>query len=84
MTKKTFKDQLNPAMQFITTESAAATVAAPEGYKPNPQYIEKKSKRLQLLIQPSLYEKIKEKARKEGKSVNDTINGILQEATRGE
>lgn len=51
-----------------------------EGYKINPIYIEKKSKRLQLLVKPSLYEKLKIRAAKEESSVNDTLNRILEEA----
>lgn len=89
MARKTFKDNINPAMQFITapaeeTEQTAASVKAPEGYKLNPLFVETKSKRLQLLIQPSLYDKLKAKAQSEGKSVNDTVNTILQEALREE
>lgn len=51
-----------------------------EGYKLNPLYIETKSKRLQLLIQPSLHEKLKSKAKAEGISVNELVNSILQNA----
>ena len=91
MAKKTFKDNINPAMNFISQESidraetTAETVKtrpakAPEGYKLNPLYIETKSKRLQLLIQPSLHEKLKTKARAEGISVNELVNNILQDA----
>lgn len=93
MAKKTFKDSINPAMSFISQESidraegeTPATVdakkpdKAPEGYKLNPLYIETKSKRLQLLIQPSLHEKLKKKAQAEGTSVNDLVNSILQDA----
>ncbi len=93
MAKKTFKDSINPAMSFISQESidraegeAPATAEikrpdkAPEGYKLNPLYIETKSKRLQLLIQPSLHEKLKRKAQAEGTSVNDLVNSILQDA----
>jgi hypothetical protein len=95
MAKKTFKDSINPAMSFISQESidkaegeAPATAEetakrpakAPEGYKLNPFYIETKSKRLQLLIQPSLHEKLKARAKAEGTSVNDIVNTILQDA----
>lgn len=93
MAKKTFKDSINPAMSFISQESidraegetpatadAKKPDKAPEGYKLNPLYIETKSKRLQLLIQPSLHEKLKRKAQAEGTSVNDLVNGILQDA----
>ena len=91
--KKSFKDSLNPAMQFISTpteeraeDTAPAPRAkdAPEGYKVNPLYIEKRSKRLQLLVQPSLYEAIKAKADAEGSSVNDYIHKALEEAVKGE
>lgn len=86
--KKSFKADLNPAMQFISTptederEVATATAPAPEGYKVNPLYIEKRSKRLQLLIQPSLYDKIKAQADTEGCSVNDLIHRVLEDAVK--
>lgn len=83
MPKKTFKENINPALNFISSESIARAEEpqkAPEGYKPNPLYIETKSKRLQLLIQPSLHEKLKKRASQESTSVNDLINTILQEA----
>ena len=92
--KKSFKADLNPAMQFISTpaeetttgagEGVASTKDAPEGYKVNPLYIEKRSKRLQLLVQPSLYDKVKAQAETEGCSVNDYIHRVLDEALRGE
>lgn len=92
--KKSFKAELNPAMQFISTpveetttgagEGVASTKDAPEGYKVNPLYIEKRSKRLQLLVQPSLYDKVKAQAETEGCSVNDYIHRVLEEALRGE
>ena len=93
--KKSFKaDLTNPAMQFISTpaeetatgagEGVASAKDAPEGYKVNPLYIEKRSKRLQLLVQPSLYDKVKAQAETEGCSVNDYIHRVLEEALRGE
>ena len=99
MAKKTFKDSINPAMSFISQESidkaegeAPATAEetakrpakAPEGYKLNPLYIETKSERLQLLVQPSLKAKLKEKAKQEGTSVNDLVHSILEDALREE
>jgi hypothetical protein len=86
MAKKSFKDNLTPAMQFISTpvEERPQIDAPPEGYKVNPLYIEKKSKRLQLLIQPSLFGKVKARADREGKSVNELIHSILEDETREE
>ncbi|MBQ8000372.1 MAG: hypothetical protein IJ298_04050 [Ruminococcus sp.] len=92
--KKSFTKNLNPAMQFISTaeetkpevktETFIERAEAPKGYKLNPVYIETKSKRLQLLVQPSLYEKVKAIADRENKSVNELIHSILEEATREE
>lgn len=97
MAKKTFIDGMNPAEFFITKpeeepvekkqtkkKPATAPEKAPEGYKPNYLYIETKSKRLQLLVQPSLLEKLKKKADAEGRSVNDLVHTILEEALRKE
>ena len=53
--------------------------SAPEGYKPNPAYIETKSRRLQLLMQPSLHDRIKARAAAEGLSVNEYIHKTLEE-----
>lgn len=86
MAKKTLNLD-NPAMQFISTPTeteTTVTAPAPEGYKPNPLYVEKRSKRLQLLLQPSLYEKVKARADKQGCSVNDLIHTILENETKGE
>lgn len=52
---------------------------APEGYKINPLYIETKSKRLNLLLQPSLVERVKAQAKKSGLSVNETISEAIRE-----
>ena len=53
----------------------------PEGYKLNPayieKYIEKKTKRVQLLMQPSLYDRLKAAATSEGESLNNYIHDML-------
>ena len=54
---------------------------APEGYKLAPQYVELKTKRVQLLVQPSLYEAVKAKASSLGISTNEAINEALREYT---
>ena len=67
-----------PAMQFIPAP------AAPRTPEPEPQSAapakECKSRRLQLLIKPSIHEAIKERAAQNGTSVNDWINGALERA----
>lgn len=94
MAKKTFKN--NPALQFISTpeEEPAEEVTtikdtskkkeAPEGYKVNPEFIEVKSRRVQLVLQPSLYDRVKARAKANGVSVNEYVHNILDEATREE
>lgn len=92
MAKKDFIN--NPALRFISetapeeTEAPKAEpkpeITTPEGYKLNPIYVEKRSRRLQLVLQPSLYERVKTKAASAGQSVNDYIHDLLDKATREE
>lgn len=86
MAKKDFKGKINPAEMFISSSAPAReeVAPAPEGYKVNPLYIETKSERLQLLIQPSLKKALKEEAKRQSRSVNDLVNTILEEALKGE
>lgn len=91
MAKKSYRDQLQKsATQFVSTDSPEETPAipkgqekskeAPEGYKINPEYIEKKTRRVQLLMRPSLYEQVKARADETGDSVNEYIHTILEQA----
>ncbi len=72
---KNFK---SPAMDFISTSSLSKTEDI-HPMKPNTELIETKSKRLQLLMQPSLHSKIKKASEKSNTSVNDLIHKILQQ-----
>ena len=74
MPKKTFKE--NPALRFITTEASPPQDAP---VKPNPLYIETRSKRVQLLMQPSLHRKLCSIADQQGLSVNELIHRALTE-----
>ena len=92
MAKKDFKG--NPAMNFISRESIEKVDGTPaereeilpvqedeipDGFKLNPKYIETKSKRVQILIQPSLYLKLKKLALMNGISTNEAINQAIKE-----
>ena len=84
MAKKNVKD--NPAvMQFLSgTESTTEPAPDPQyPMKRNPLYIETKSRRVQLMLQPSLYNKVKALAAEQGKSINDTVHTILDEYMNG-
>lgn len=91
--KKSFvTDNDNPALAFISQESkdavdrgedsrrADTSLKAPEGYKINPLYIETKTKRVQLVWQPSLFEKVKAASRAEGISLNEYVHRVLRAA----
>lgn len=84
--KKTDAKKANKPVQKKAekpVQKTEATIAkAPEGYKINPMYVEVKSKRVQLVLQPSLFEKVKALAAKNGDSVNNTIHAILEGATQ--
>lgn len=87
MPKKTFLDDLNPALQFISSaqqipEEAQAAPAAslpekvPDGYYL--KYVEKKSRRIQLLLQPSIADAGKIYAQEHGISFNELVSQALQ------
>lgn len=92
MGKKSFEK--NPAMLFISEESVNAVEnteqpkvdapavnnipgqdAQPLGYVLKP---ESKTKRVQLLVQPSVYEQLKNLAAVSGISVNEAINEAIR------
>ena len=74
-----FISSAQPAEQVNDTQEAAK---APEGMKLNPEYIEKyiekRTRRVQIVLQPSLYERAKAKAESCGKSFNDYIHELLE------
>lgn len=94
MTKKSFRRE-DPTMDFISTPSTQTkkrtaseakssprckkTGSAPEGYKLNPEFIETKSRRVQALVQPSVYEAVKAKAEALGISTNEAINEAMRQ-----
>lgn len=84
MAKKDFTK--NPALQFISTptETAPSTSEAPVGYKVDPAFIETKSRRVQLLIQPSVFNAVDRIAKRKGISRNEAINEALKQYTERE
>ena len=88
MNKKTFKANLeemnNPTLQFISEQDNEQLYnhhTIPKiDFENHNHKREVKNRRVQLLIRPSLYNKIKERANNEGVSVNETINNILNDA----
>lgn len=85
--KKRLQIETRPLYQREEAEASSAahvkTTDAPEGFKANPLFVETKSRRMQLLVQPSLYDAIKARATAEGQSVNELVHSILEAAIKG-
>lgn len=83
--KKSFSANM-PAEMFLSEETTkqTGTPTAPTGFKPNPSFIETKSRRVQLLMQPSLHSRLKEKAQDNGLSFNDYVHQILEKSLEQE
>jgi hypothetical protein len=93
---KNFKRNLNqilePAIQFVSQPTQTKSqvqeerlhTEIPGGCKVNPLYVETRSRRMQLLLQPSLYDKLKQQANQKGESVNGLVNSLLEDALQKE
>lgn len=57
-----------------------AGAPTPTGYKKNPEFIETRSRRVQLMLTPSLHDAVKAAAGAAGVSFNEYVNNILQQA----
>ena len=78
----------NPTLDYISSaepEPTPTTTAPkpPEGYKVDYHYTEVKKRRLQLVLQPSLYERIKAESDRQGISVNEYCHRTLNANTPG-
>lgn len=91
--KKSFLE--NPALRFISTAdpepeldqepTPAGLEQPPKGYKIDFRYTEKKTKRVQIVLQPSTFNRLKKTAAKQKVSINEYINrAILEKLEREE
>ena len=86
--KKSFKGN-NPALSYISAAQdpepikeqprADQIAEAPEGFRINPLYIESKSKRVQILMQPSTLKALRQRAQDLDISVNEAINRAVKD-----
>lgn len=81
MRKKTFIKDGSPAMQFISRSSVDNISLNKEDHIKTIRR-ESKSKRLQLLIRPSLSIKLREIASSQGISLNELIHTVLDDYTK--
>lgn len=64
---------------IMDEEGCLKFASVPDGYKLNPKYIEKRTKRIQLVVQPSLYDKLKAAADAAGLSLNEYANQAFKD-----
>jgi len=90
MAKKSFNSDTAAAAELFFPQAPAAdrkkpgTVTAPEGYRVDYGIVETKSRRVQLLMQPSLHTRLKEAAAAQGISFNDYVHKALEKALEQE
>ncbi len=82
MSKKKFNTGENPALQFLTQPQEEKQVNTdlfvtdiPEGYK---LVLETKSKRMNLLLRPTVHQKGLERAKQEGLSFSDYVHKLIE------
>ena len=80
-TPEELQEEKPKAKRPTAAPKAAGGINPPEGYRMNPIFVETKSKRVQLVLQPSLYERAKEKAWREHLSVNEYIHQLIEKDT---
>jgi hypothetical protein len=80
------KKEAAAAKKTTTKKTTAKTPATrkapgtpPPGYKVNPQFIEMKTQRINVLLQPSVSDRLKKLAKHNKTSVNETINQAIIE-----
>lgn len=76
MSKKDFTGE-NPAMSYLSIDLNPSKTDEIK-YKPNPLYIETKSKKMQILIQPTVFKELKKYAKEHGISANETVNQAIK------
>lgn len=78
--KQIMENEINFISSLKKEQEEEKDVIDFRGYDENDMYkeIETRSRRLQVLLQPTLYERLKEEADRQGRSVNDLIHGVLE------
>ena len=83
-TAKTPATKAKATTRKKTTATKKAPGTPPPGYKVNPQFIEMKTQRINVLLQPSVSDRLKKLAKHNKTSVNETINQAIIEKLESE
>jgi hypothetical protein len=70
-----------PVKERISMPSVELPQRAGRSYKEMLKTVEARSKRMQCLVQPSVYGKVEAKAKQQGISVNEFVHSLLEAAT---
>ena len=75
-------EEIAPSAEEIAPQATAqsGTITPPAGYRVDYGVVETKSRRVQLLMQPSLHATLKAKAAASGMSFNDYVHKALERA----
>lgn len=84
---KTFVKEINPAIQFISSaqediELDESTLKAQPLAPRKKKLVERKTKRVQLVLKPSVYAKLKAEADEAGMSINELITELIETDAR--
>ena len=71
-------DKEEAAQHTEAAAEPAAREAVPEGYRLDPRFIEKRTKRVQVVLMPSIYRRAKACAEARGVSMNEFIHLALE------
>jgi hypothetical protein len=63
----------------VKTATPTTAKEIPEGYKLDPRYVEKKTARLQLVLKPSVADKLRKYCKAHDTSVNDFVGAMIEE-----
>ena len=86
--KKSFRADESPVNQLISqgrppvegiVPAPAPIDPPPPGYRIDPRYIETRTRRLHVLIPPSVFKRLQRSAFRENESVNEAINALIVE-----
>lgn len=73
-------NQAAPGVQSESEPIGIKTIRIPAGMKVNHAVVERRSTKIQILVQPSIAQKFKAKAKAQGRSVNDYIHFLMEQA----
>lgn len=76
------KQDTNTQIEILEDKGTIKVIRIPEGMSLKDAFKENKTKRVQLVMQPSLFNDMKQHCKENKQSVNDFINKLIEKALR--